>query len=129
MPDAALIADKLPIGPGRRRAYRTWRDAKLRARDSAPIAPLVEIRDPLRLDDRESAALTHQLASHNLAFYCCARDVDAGTLRALGRQLGLQRLDYHRCADRSGIAMIAAVQMLRRAVASSRVVKYRWITT
>ncbi|MDH3716177.1 MAG: TauD/TfdA family dioxygenase [Gammaproteobacteria bacterium] len=107
MPDAVIVAENLRFGPKYSREYRVWRDAKLRARDGTRIAAMVEIRDPLQLGAGELAALKHQLACHNLAFYCCARDVDAGTMCALGRQLGLRRLDHHLCADRSGIATIA----------------------
>ncbi len=89
-------------GPG----YRAWRAAKLRAHDAAAAVSPVEIRDPARLSPGELCRLRDALARDNLVFYACAGRVGGAELRSLGRQLGLQRLDYHLCADPSGVATI-----------------------
>ena len=90
----------------RDREYRSWRRAKLRALDMPQRMQLTEIRDPRRLSASELSSLSRELARHNFAFYGCAGRVDANTLRSVGRQLGLVRVDHHLCADRSGVATI-----------------------
>lgn len=89
------------------RAYRAWRDAKL-AEAPRRIADLVvDVRDPAALTAAERAALADRCARWNMALYRSARlDADTNLPRALGRQLGLERLDANWLADDDGISPI-----------------------
>ena len=89
-------------------AYRRWREAKLvdRARDAADL--VVVVRDPRALSSAEREALLQRCARWNMAVYRGPADVsDKSVARAVGRQLGLQRLDANWLADEDGISSIA----------------------
>ncbi len=89
------------------RAYTAWRARKLaqRPRDAASVT--VEVADPRTLSAGERLALLSVIARHNLALYRspCV-DEDKALPRALGAQLGLQRLDANWLADEDGISSI-----------------------
>ena len=89
-------------------AYRRWRDAKLAAcpRDVGDL--IVDVADPFALTPRERDALLERCARANMAVYRGpASAADASLPRALGRQLGLERLDANWLADEDGISHIA----------------------
>jgi alpha-ketoglutarate-dependent taurine dioxygenase len=89
------------------RAYRVWRDVRLAGAPRDIGALLVELRDPANLSAAERGALLARCARFNMALYHspAARE-DTGLPRALGRQLGLTRLDANWLADEDGISPI-----------------------
>ena len=97
-------------------AYTRWRAYKLAVapRDAADV--MVEIGDPCRLSDAEKARLLGHLRECNLVFYH-GRGVAMSKedLRALGRQLGLERLDANICADEDSITSLQVVNDGRHA--------------
>ncbi|WP_298834353.1 TauD/TfdA family dioxygenase [uncultured Piscinibacter sp.] len=89
------------------RAWRVWREAKLADAPSGAEALLVEVRDPCALSAAERDALLDRCARFNMAIYRGpAGEPDAALPRALGRQLGLLRLDANWLADEDGISPI-----------------------
>ena len=88
------------------RAYRAWREQKLAAQPRRADDLIVEIRDPRHLTAAERAALVDRCARANLALYTTRAEFDKSALRALGRQLGLERLDRNWLADEDGISSI-----------------------
>jgi hypothetical protein len=87
--------------------YRQWRAAKLarRARSAADL--IVDVGDPQALSATEREALLQACSRWNMVVYRSARGVqDKDSTRALGRQLGLQRLDANWLADEDGISSI-----------------------
>jgi len=88
------------------RAYRAWREKKLAGHPRRVEDLIVEIRDPRHLTAAERAALVDRCARANLALYTTRAEVDKSALRALGRQLGLERLDRNWLADEDGISSI-----------------------
>jgi alpha-ketoglutarate-dependent taurine dioxygenase len=88
------------------RAYRAWREQKLAGHPRRADDLIVEIRDPRHLMAAERAALVDRCARANLALYTTRAEFDKSALRALGRQLGLERLDRNWLADEDGISSI-----------------------
>jgi hypothetical protein len=89
------------------RAYRAWRDARLADAPRDADALLVDVRDPFAPSAAERAALLERCARFNMALYRSAPgEPDAALPRALGRQLGLERLDANWLADDDGISPI-----------------------
>ena len=88
--------------------YLHWRAAKLARRARSGVDLIVEVGDPRALSASERDALLQRCAQWNMAVYRSARGVqDKDSARALGRQLGLQRLDANWLADEDGISSIA----------------------
>ncbi len=88
-------------------AYRAWRDARLADAPRRAADLVVEVRDPAALAPAERAALVERCARWNMALYRSGRvDADTDIPRALGRQLGLERLDANWLADDDGISPI-----------------------
>lgn len=95
------------------RAYSAWRDAKLTAAPTRAQADslCVAIDDPFALTRAEKQQLAAILARANFAFYRLAGPCDEKAMvRALGRQLGLDRLDGNLCADEDNISAIRVVE-------------------
>ncbi len=89
------------------RAYRAWRDAKLEQAPCGLEALVVEVRDPFALTPAERQALRDRCARSNMALYRSVPGAaDPSLPRALGRQLGLERLDANWLADEDGISPI-----------------------
>ncbi|HJV70576.1 TauD/TfdA family dioxygenase [Ideonella sp.] len=89
------------------RAYRIWRDAKLADAPRSIEALMVEVHDPAALRATEREAILARCARFNMALYHSpATREDTGLPRALGRQLGLARLDANWLADDDGISPI-----------------------
>ena len=88
--------------------YRRWRDAKLAAAPRSGQDLAVDIGDPRSLTDGERRALLQRCAAANMAIYrsTCV-EPDKGIVRAIARQLGLNRLDGNWLADEDGISPIA----------------------
>jgi alpha-ketoglutarate-dependent taurine dioxygenase len=88
-------------------AYRHWRARKLATQAHSVRALLVPVADPAALSDAEREALLQRCALHNMAIYQGpARAAGPALPRALGRQLGLARLDANWLADEDGISHI-----------------------
>jgi hypothetical protein len=91
-------------------SYRRWRAGKLALRARRLDELIVELRDPLAMTHAERDALLQRCAWWNMAIYR-VHGAAAGTPRrslvsALGRQLGLVRLDANWLADEDGISSI-----------------------
>jgi len=87
--------------------YAEWRAGKLARRARCVEDLVVDVGDSRALTEPEREALMQRCAQWNMAIYrsaCGARDRD--TARAIGRQLGLQRLDANWLADEDGISSI-----------------------
>jgi alpha-ketoglutarate-dependent taurine dioxygenase len=87
-------------------AYRSWRERKLAEHPRRAEDLIVEIGDPKRLTAAERAALIDRCARANMALYFTRAEVDKAAVRALGRQLGLERLDRNWLADEDGVSSI-----------------------
>lgn len=105
LPGVARLAS--PFDPDNAAGYRAWRAAKL-AGYPADLGELtVAIGDPRRLAAGERSALVRACRRANMAVYVSrARDADPELPRALGRQLGLARLDRNYLADDDGISHV-----------------------
>ncbi len=105
-----LVAERMRLGPfdlADDRAYREWRAAKLADAPRSFDALVVEVRDPSALSEGERRALRERCARFNMAVYRGpAGAADPALPRALGRQLGLNRLDANWLADEDGISPI-----------------------
>jgi hypothetical protein len=89
-------------------AYLPWRAAKLAQRARTAVDLIVDVDDPQALTEGECDALLQRCARWNMAVYRSTRGVqDKDTPRAVGRQLGLLRLDANWLADEDGISSIA----------------------
>ena len=89
------------------RAYRAWREAKLADAPLSLAALVVDVRDPFALSEHERKALLQRCARFNMAIYrTTPGGADPSLPRALGRQLGLERLDANWLADEDGISPI-----------------------
>jgi hypothetical protein len=96
-----------PFDLGDGRAYRAWRSAKLADAPRAVADLVVDVRDPTALTAAERAALLARCARSGMAIYRSpAAQADPTIPRALGRQLGLERLDANWLADEDGISPI-----------------------
>lgn len=92
-------------------AYGRWREQKLRDYPVAVEQLWVAIEDPYALTSSERWALCARCHKSNMVLYRL-RGADPGnqdTVRALGQQLGLVRLDHNLGADDDGIAAIQRV--------------------
>jgi Taurine catabolism dioxygenase TauD, TfdA family len=88
-------------------SYRRWREAKLVCYPACAEDLIVEVRDPRSLSCAERAALLDRISRANVAVYRAALGADdPESPRALGVQLGLQRLDANWLADEDGISRI-----------------------
>jgi hypothetical protein len=97
-----------PFDPGADEAYAAWRAAKLRDYPAAAADLLVPVGDPRALTAAERAALAERCRRANMAIYASPlTDADKALPRALGRQLGLERLDRNWLADDDGISSVA----------------------
>ena len=86
-------------------AYRAWRERTLAQRfELEPVA----LADPARLSPAERAALLAPLHAAGAVRYRSARELEPAGVRALGRQLGLARLDRHPAAGGDGVARLTA---------------------
>lgn len=68
----------------------------------------VEIRNPAKLDAPEIGALTSRLHAGGAVCYVTDRTPEPHDLLAFGKQLGLEHLDHHQCAEPDGVARLTA---------------------
>lgn len=93
-------------------AYRAWRSRKLAAAPLSAGELLVPIADGQDLSAMELDAMHGALARANLVIYQLpgSRGADKVTIRQLGRQFGLERLDDNLCADEDSITSLTVVE-------------------
>lgn len=93
-----------------RRAARAWCLDKLAAWRGFLRAPVVEIRDPSRLDAAEHRALSARLDAANMAVYRVTgrHEVDRASLLEFGRRFGLEHAERNLCADEDAVSEITA---------------------
>jgi alpha-ketoglutarate-dependent taurine dioxygenase len=85
--------------------YRGWRDAKLAAYPGRLEDLVVEVHDPRRLSPGEREALVDRCRRANMALYASpwGGEEDKELLSAIGRQLGLVRIDHNLNADEDAV--------------------------
>ena len=104
---APLRSSRSPFALDDEPAYRAWREAKLADAPRSLAALVVDVHDPFALSEHERRALLQRCARFNMAIYRSAPGgADPSLPRALGRQLGLERLDANWLADEDGISPI-----------------------
>lgn len=104
---AALHRRRSPFDLGDEAGYRLWRADKLASRPRCAEDLIVDVEDAQALTVSEREALLQRCESWNMAVYrsaCGGHGKD--TARAVGRQLGLLRLDANWLADEDGISSI-----------------------
>jgi len=105
-----------PFALANTQAYATWRAHKLAVAARDPATLMVEITDPRNLSTDERARLLAHLRDCNMVFYHRhGAAIDKEDLRALGRQLGLYRLDANICADEDSVTSLQVVTTGRHA--------------
>ena len=85
--------------------YDRWRDRKLAAQPASVDDLMVEVADPQNISASEHDALLHRLQIANMALYVCrnSRVEPKDAVRAIAARFGLERLDFHLCAEDAGI--------------------------
>jgi hypothetical protein len=92
-------------------AYACWRERKLALQPAGVQDLIVDVADPFALSPTERNALLGRCARANMAVYRGpAAGADSSLPRALGRQVGLQRLDNHWLAEEDGVSLIEVSQ-------------------
>ena len=93
-------------------AYVAWRERKLAGWVEESAELMTEIADGASLTPREVEAIRSALARTNIAFYRLKSPEtgDKAMIRAIGRRLGLERLDNNLCADDDGITSLTVVE-------------------
>ena len=90
-------------------AYAAWRDWKLEHAPASAAALVVEVRDAGALTRAERDAIVARCRTANMAVYASALRVgDRETVRRVGEQLGLGRLDANWLADEDGVSSLSA---------------------
>jgi len=89
-------------------AYHQWRAEKFAFYPLTIQGLTVDIHDPADLSSSERSALIDLCSRFNFAIYQCAKPekVNKTDIAALGRQLGLVRLDQNLCADNDSISSV-----------------------
>ncbi len=101
-----------PFDPDTGEAYVAWRERKLANWPAESSELMTEITDGRAPQASEIQAIRAALARTNIAFYRVKSPLpgDKAMIRALGRQLGLERLDNNLCADDDGITSLTVVE-------------------
>ncbi|WP_198409112.1 TauD/TfdA family dioxygenase [Magnetospira sp. QH-2] len=89
------------------RAYKAWRDDKLRDYPATAADLLVPVSDPFHLSEQENVAILERIRKTNMAVYAL-RSGGGGPaeVKALGDHFGLLRLDAHLQSDSSCITAL-----------------------
>ena len=87
-------------------AYAAWRASKLSDYPRNPSALAVPVADLAALSDHELVAIRQRIAKTNMALVRCGdpTQVTPARMLALGRRLGLHRLDDNPCADAQAVS-------------------------
>ncbi len=109
--NAHPAASPQPIGGvfdlGDPRAYQRWREWKLAEYPRTAAGLVVSVADPFALTAAERSALGGRIRRANMAVYALAGDHEPrAAARAIGCQLGLERLDGNLCADDDGLSAL-----------------------
>ena len=108
---ARLTQRASPFDAGNEAGYQRWRSEKLARRARCVDDLIVDVADPKALTATERQALLQRCADWNMAVYRSGHSApDKDIARAVGHQLGLQRLDANWLADEDGISSIAVGQ-------------------
>ncbi len=105
-----------PFHPDCEQAYRDWRKGKLADYPCSLDELTVPIADGRALSAAERRAVLGAVKRANFAIYQLPANqvADKATLRQLGRQLGLERLDSNLCADEDGISSLQVAARRRQ---------------
>ncbi len=98
-----------PFQLGNTTAYQRWRDRKLSGQPASLGDLVVEIKDPLALRDSERQAILARCRKSNMAIYVSSASGKREVPLAIGRQLGLLRLDRNWLADDDGLTSLKVV--------------------
>lgn len=98
-----------PFLLGNTAAYQRWRDRKLSGQPAGLGDLVVEIKDPSTLRDSERQAILERCRKTNMALYISPASGRREVPLALGRQLGLLRLDHNWLADDDGLTSLTVV--------------------
>jgi len=90
-------------------AYQRWRDRKLKDQPAGLGDLVVELKDPMALRASEHEAILTRCRKSNMALYVSPAPGNRQVPLALGRQLGLQRLDHNWLADDDGLTSLTVV--------------------
>lgn len=94
-------------------AYRAWRTRKLAAYPVRGEDLVVDVADGYGLSAQEHRALVERCRKTNMAIYRIGGGdpADKELVRAIGRQMGLARLDGNLCADHDSITSIRVMNI------------------
>ena len=99
-----------PFNLSNQAEYLRWREAKLNGYPVNALQLMVEIENPAALSAQERSALLGQLHKTNMVLYrVMGKSATKDTIRQLGVQLGLHRLDGNLCADEDSITSLRVV--------------------
>ena len=89
-------------------AYRLWREDKLNYSQPVLDDLLIQVSNPYQLSYDERAAIVEQCAGYNIAIYQLRddNDRDKSLVHALGKQLGMQRLDANLRSDEDSVSSL-----------------------
>lgn len=110
----ALLRQASPFHLDDAASYVSWRDAKLAGRARRIEDLIVDVDNPLALSTSEREDIVQRCDKWNMAVYrsSCAEQGKTTPI-AVGRQLGLQRLDANWLADEDGISSITISEASR----------------
>jgi alpha-ketoglutarate-dependent taurine dioxygenase len=105
-----------PLLPSHEDAYQAWREAKLRSLPADLSSIFVEIDNPQYLTQTQRQAIIDRISATNMALFRLAdpSNFTASDLKALGSQLGLDRLDDNLYADEQAISELRVIEKGRR---------------
>jgi hypothetical protein len=105
-----MISSDSPFHPDNR-AYKNWRNEKLRNYPQRVEDLLVEVKNPKSLSPAEHAALLARCRKTNMAVYV-GPDLgeDKDIPRLMGKQFGLERLDANLMADEDDITTLTVAE-------------------
>jgi len=97
-----------PFDLANQELYLRWRERKLTEHPRRLEEILIEVGDPRRLGDAERDALRESCRRANMAIYVgrTGGDPDTEIPIAIGRALGLERLDHNWLGDDSGLTSL-----------------------
>ena len=86
--------------------YLSWREQKISSYPKTLDELIVPVKDPVRLDEQEHAAIGDLLRRANMAVWVAEPDPSNDKIVSLnmGMQYGMQRLDHNMGADHDGVS-------------------------
>lgn len=86
--------------------YLRWREHKLSAYPKSVDELIVPVKDPVRLDEKEHAAISDLMHRANMAVWVAEPEPQHDKIVSLnmGMQFGMQRLDHNMGADHDGVS-------------------------